>query len=258
MHNISFATELHLPPASQAASNASAVAWLDELQELRGRVLYDNGRRPNFLQPNGSYRDSDALDLVSYHLIVRWRGHIAGCARVTPLTQGTCGVVEETLGTDGFETMLAAIGATRGRTSEASRWIVAPEFRGGSLGFHLVAASWALGQWLGAQIGFVAAGTRNRQDTMLIRMGARSTNLPKVHSEEFDDELHILHFDVQRPSRSMISWIEHMNLALGLELLLERASRNGTRWTRIRVGNDKGHYRHYLRPTHNATIFSNA
>lgn len=258
MHNISFTTELHLPPARQTGTTAAAASWLDELQELRGRVLFDNGRRPNFLQPDGRYRDPDPLDVVSYHLVVRWGGVIAGCARVTPLTHGTRGVVEHTLGTDGFERMLATIGASRGITSEASRWIVAPEFRGGSLAFHLVAASWAVGQWVGAKIGFVAAGTRNRQDTMLMKMGARSTNLPLVRSEEFDDELHVLHFDVQHPSDSMICWIEHMNTALGLKLLLESASRSGAYWSRIRARNDKALYRCYLRHTNESATRSNA
>jgi len=247
----SFSTELQLPLAGQADDwtiDNITPGWLSELQEVRGRILFDGGRRPNFRKSDGTYRDSDSLDCLSYHLMVRCRGDIVGCARIMPLLYGAHGVVETTLGTDGFEKMLATIGASRRVTSEASRWIVAPEFRGGSLGFHLVAASWAVGRWLGARIGFVAAGTRNQQDKMLIKMGGRSTSLPFIPSEEFDDELHILHFDVHHPSASMGRWIDHMNTALNLNCLLEKVSRSGDHRSRILEGS-RNDIQCRLRPT---------
>jgi Acetyltransferase (GNAT) domain len=219
----SFATELQLPVASRTlwGVGSESVGWLQELREMRGRVLYDGGRRTKFLRADGSYCDDDPLDSVSYHVILRSCARIVGCARVTPLVDGVCGVVESTLGTKRFHDLIAQIGEDRNFISEASRWMVTPELRGRGLGFHLVAASWAVGRWLGTRTGFVAAGTHDDQDRMLIKMGAQSVDVPIISSHEFDDDLRVLHFDVQHPSESMVRWVDHITTALGLACLLD-------------------------------------
>ena len=105
----------------------------------------------------------------------------------------------------------------RERTGEASRWLVAPEYRG-KLGPRVVATTWAVAQWLNIEIGFVVAGTRQKQDVALMRMGAQAVpGLPLFPSETFDDDLHLLYFDVFHPSESMGKRMQEAATDLGLE-----------------------------------------
>jgi hypothetical protein len=220
-----FITELQLPLGVRTAWGVPELAdgWLSEIQAMRGRVIYDRGHRPSFRLADGSYADADAKDPYCYHILVRSGGNIVGCARVMPLVGSPASTVESSLGTEAFEGLIAEIGTTRDHTCEASRWIVTPEFRGRGLGFHVVAASWAVARWLGMRTAFVSAGTRERQDRALIKMGAHPVlGLSLTHSQVFDDELRVLYFDVVKPSDSMIHWIDRMTMALGLECLMEK------------------------------------
>jgi GNAT superfamily N-acetyltransferase len=219
-----FATEVQLPLHSRRAWGVESGSddWVSELQEMRGRVLYDGGRRPKFLKPDGTYADEDLLDAVSFHVIVRAESRMVGCTRVTPLSPGVRGVVESIWGEARFRCILAEIGEPAETTAEASRWMVVPELRGHGLGFHLIAASWAVARWLGVRTVVAAAGSRDSQDRTLVKLGARSVDaVPLIPSDEFDDELHILHFDIQNPSLAMVRWVDRMTTALGLDCLLD-------------------------------------
>jgi hypothetical protein len=69
-------------------------------------------------------------------------------------------------------------------------------------------------------IAFVMAGTRQKQDLALIRMGARPvSDIPLVRSEVFDDELRLLCFDVPQPSQSMRNQMDEAADALHLASL---------------------------------------
>jgi hypothetical protein len=219
-----FATEVQIPLHLRRAWGVEPASddWVFELQEMRGRVLYSGGRRPKFLKPDGTYADHDPLDVVSFHVIVRAENRMVGCTRVTPLSPGVRGVVESILGEERFRSILSKIGEAAETTSEASRWMVVPELRGHGLGFHLIAASWAVARWLCVRTVVAAAGSRDSQDRMLIKLGAHSVDaVPLVPSEEFDDELHVLHFDIQNPSLAMVRWVDRMTTALGLDCLLD-------------------------------------
>jgi hypothetical protein len=61
--------------------------FLAELSEFRGRMLYADGRRPQFMRKAGQYADNDPLDLESFHVTVRTDGALIGCIRVTPLPE---------------------------------------------------------------------------------------------------------------------------------------------------------------------------
>ena len=172
--------------------------WLAELREMRGRVCYEEGHRPFFRLPD---------------------------ARILPLTDSQPSALFSALGKDRFEEILSRMGTTRARTCEASRWLVVPECRKG-LGTRIVAASWAIAQWLSLEAAFVLAGTRQKQDCALIRMGARAIDgLPLFPSDTFDDDLRVLYFDVSHPSDWMAKQIDQMTSMLKLEEL--RQPENG-------------------------------
>jgi hypothetical protein len=223
----SLVTELLLPDTVRVDLGLPrlAVDTFAEIQEMRGRVLYAGGRRPAFRTEHGSCLDVEALDSRSYHILVRSRGRLVACARVTPLARVSDGVVESVLGTERLDQLLATIGTSRDGTSEASRWIVEPEFRKHGLGFYIAAASWAVGRWLRIHTGFVMAGIRDGQDKLLIKIGARPVDgFPLIPSEEFDDELRVLYFDVEHPPDSTLRWIDRAAAVLRIECLLDRSS----------------------------------
>jgi hypothetical protein len=134
-----------------------------------------------------------------------------GAAGRNPILRGLIAIGEERLAS-----ILWDLGVTRERACEASRWVVVPEFRG-ELGPRIVAASWAVARWLSMDVAFVMAGTRQRQDLVLIRMGARPVRaVPLVRSEIFDDELRLLYFDVLQPRPIMRLQMDEAATALHL------------------------------------------
>jgi hypothetical protein len=171
---------------------------------MRGAVFYDHGHRPSFRQADGSFFDGDEVDLKAYHIIARSHGRAVGCSRVMPLGDSGMSTIENAVGEQQFQNILRDLGTTRERTYEASRWTVVPECRG-ELGPRMVAASWVVARWLDAEVALVLAGTRQKQDLALVRMGAHPVRgLPLLVSEVFDDELRILYFDVPHPPQAML------------------------------------------------------
>jgi hypothetical protein len=216
----SFATELQFfgPPESPECDSAlSSPNWLAEIREMRGCVFYAKGRRPFFRTAEGRFDDPDPIDLEAYHIIVRSQGRAVGCARVVNSPNVDSSVIWSTMGTKRFQEILRDIGTTRERTCEASRWVVVPECRG-RLGARIAAASWTVARWLSVEIAFVLAGTRQKQDLALIRLGARPiAGLPLFASEVFDDDLRLLYFDVLHPSE----WMGRQMLETAAALRLE-------------------------------------
>jgi Acetyltransferase (GNAT) domain len=197
----SSATEQQL--VIQSFALASSQDWLAEVREMRGRVIYEQGRRPSFRMIDGSFDDPDPIDRHAYHIIARAQGRAVGCSRIMVMANGRPSTVTSTIGEDRFDRILRDIGTTREQTCEASRWIVVPEYRG-KLGPRIVAASWAVARWLSVEIAFVLAGTRQGQDRALVHMGARAiSGLPLFPAEVLDDDLRLLYFDVSHPSESM-------------------------------------------------------
>jgi len=196
-------------------TSTSPPAWLSEVREMRGRVFYDQGRRPFFRFADGSFHDSDPADLHAYHVIARSQGHAVGCARVMPLAV-ELGFLSFTIGVERFDRILRDLGTTQERACEAGRWAVVREWRGG-LGHRIVAASWAVARWLGFDVAFVLAFTCEKQDLALIRFGARPiTGLPLFPSGISDDELRLLYFDVSHPAESMRKQMDDVAAALNL------------------------------------------
>ena len=197
-----FTTELRVPHSK--CNEASGVSsWLAELQTMRGEVLFEQGRRPAFRQSDGTLCDEDPLDREAYHVIVRSRGEIAGCARIMAINRSDSAIVSA-LGRERFDQVINKMGVDPQEVCEASRWIVHPLYRKSGLAWKLVGTSWAVARCLGTKFAFVMAGTRDCQDSALARMGARPVeDAPMIISEIYDDVLRLLYFDVTKPNASM-------------------------------------------------------
>jgi hypothetical protein len=47
----------------------SSLEWLKNIGVLRGRALFDNGRRPGFRTPDGGFLDPDPIDAHAFHIL---------------------------------------------------------------------------------------------------------------------------------------------------------------------------------------------
>ena len=79
--------ELHTP------AGLTAPGWLEEISELRGRVLYESGRRPGFRRTDGRFADPDPRDMHAYHILARLEAqdlpHVLAVKRTEPLWTAT-------------------------------------------------------------------------------------------------------------------------------------------------------------------------
>lgn len=194
------------PPYGFAPHEAefSCPDWLKEVRSLRGRVLFDMGRRPAFRTAQGGYSDADPIDLHAFHVLA-YAGHrLAGCVRLYHLDpEGPPGVTEEILGPERFQEMLRNLHVTRGDIVEIGRWIVEPEYRATKLdlgiSIQLAAASAAvareIGRAAGKQEGFAicAAGMADRQCAMLKRVGMTPVfGVRPISCAHYRDDVQIL------------------------------------------------------------------
>src|SRR5215470_16535744 len=197
----SITTEIRMPSEALETQLNPDIQWLRELREMRGRVLYEEGgRNPVFLSSDGTFSDTDPFDLQTYHVLLRISQRIVACARVAPLDCSKAGYISTLLGQKKFDRILHDLGIPLELNGEASRWIVATDFRNLGLGPRVVATSLALAHSLGLHGGFVLAATRRGQDQLLCRMGAQPVNgvaLPGVCG--VDGEHRLLYFNIDPP-----------------------------------------------------------
>jgi hypothetical protein len=199
---------------------SSGGAWLEQLQAMRGRVLYQGGKRPQFRAADGRYVDSDPLDPLSYHVLGLVAGEIVACWRlfVVDRAEPLC-LTEQLLGRSRFETALATLGVTRAACGEAGRWIVDPSQQQIGVGRRLVAAGLALSRSLGLREIIATVGTKDGQDRALVRAGTGAVPVPGIeplHSNAFSDRVVVMHASprVKDPSFKML--VDEMAEALDL------------------------------------------
>jgi hypothetical protein len=204
------AWELHAAPAD------TQPRWLDEVSEMRGRVLYDGGRRPSFRLPDGRFADPDRLDRHAHHLLARVDGRLVGCVRVVPVN-GACGLTEQLLGANHFATALRVLGVERSRTIEGGRWMVDPTCRASRLAALLAAGGVAVARALGFEVLLCPVGTRGRQDRLLARLGLQPVpELPLVQVPQLDDELRVMYVHAVRPPTHFCELMDMMGEELRL------------------------------------------
>lgn len=189
--------------------------WVEDVWRLRGLVLFDGGRRPQFRRLDGQFADPDPVDLLAYHVLGLYAGELVGCIRFVPMAAPVETLTERLLGRDRFAELLAALGATRAGTVEVGRWIVHPEFRRHRIALSLVAGCWSYVQKLGFHMAVATAGTRAGQDAILRRTGL--VPVPGVEtraSNSFDDELRTMYAVVKQPAPNFQGMVELMGSRL--------------------------------------------
>lgn len=174
--------------------------WLDEVSELRGRVMYGGGRRPEFRLADGQYVDSDPLDIPSYHILARVGGKLVGCLRLLNADEQVQGLTERLLGPDRFVEILQFLGTTKQDSVEAGRWVADPDYRRLNLGVMLAVGAISTAKALGFSLLYCSVGTRGKQDRVLSRLGLKSIpDLPLFTVPMFDDELRVMYIVPNQP-----------------------------------------------------------
>ena len=199
----SLSWQLRLPLAETTHREGSPLpSWLTYVRSLRGSVLFDNGSRPQFIGRDGRFFDADPIDLYSHHILAYDGTRLIGCVRIYRLVpNGPACVSERIFGEKRFSAMLHELGVARTETVEIGRWIVHPAYRATSRpSVQLAAASAALAMRLrrggSAERGIVvcSVGTRDRQDSMLARIGvAPVPAMEPIDCDDLNDKVRMMY-----------------------------------------------------------------
>ena len=194
-----FTWDVHIPE-SESFLDLSRVTpeLLDEVSEFRGRVLYDDGRRPEFRHA-GQFLDRDNYDKFAFHLTVRCDRTLIGYLRVIRLKDNSQCLIDRLFGTEQYSGLIARLHTARSHCLEGGRWIVDRGWQGHSLGRQLLFAYWALARSIGGSHIFGAAGSRDGQIAMIQRAGGRVADIPPQHVPEYADELRVVYFELDNP-----------------------------------------------------------
>ena len=190
-----------------APQNNGSPAWLEDLVAFRGRVLYDRGRRPSFLNGEGQLADRDPADQVAYQVIAYEGGGIAGCFRVAPLAHFGYSLCDRLLGPERTDGALRGLAFSREQAFEGGGWAVDSGARIKGLGLRLFAAGVAVAEYLGYQLMLGACGTRYGQYEKLASTGMRPVpRLPTLPVPKFADELCVVFGETRALDRGSVSW----------------------------------------------------
>ncbi|NUP45697.1 MAG: ubiquitin activation protein [Catenulispora sp.] len=165
---------------------------LRRIRLLRGRVLFDGGRRPAFREP-----DDQVQDLGAWHFTARrTRDGVHGppLGYVRLLTPATAPRFQsrEFLGDAGYEQVLRAEGLAADAVFEHSRLVVEHRARKLGLGLHLNALAVAAAHELGAAAMIGTSGTADGQDRFHSRFGFHPVAGTRRYVEKYTEDVVIL------------------------------------------------------------------
>lgn len=167
---------------------------VDGLRELRARILYDGGRRPDFRTSDGSHVDDQDLDYGAWHFVARREpdGPALGYVRLSTPATSDLFQSRAYLGEQEYEQLLAAEGMEAGAVYEPSRLVVEHRARKLGLGAHLSAVAIGAARHLGAELMMVTSGTKDGQDQFLGRLGFRPVPGTRRYVEQYTEDVVVL------------------------------------------------------------------
>ncbi|MRH86448.1 ubiquitin activation protein [Nocardia sp. SYP-A9097] len=164
------------------------------VRELRARILYDHGRRPDFRADDGSLRDDQDLDYGAWHFIARRDpdGEPLGYIRLSTPVTGALFQSRVFLGDAEYRRVLAAEGVEPNVVFEHSRLVVEQRSRKLGLGVHLNAVAIGAAHHLGAEIMIGTSGTKDGQDRFHGRFGFHPVPGTRRYVEQYTENVVIL------------------------------------------------------------------
>lgn len=168
--------------------------WLVALRRFRAEVLYNDGLRPSFRLPDGTFHDDDPADLHAHHVVATVDDLPVATLRVVPLAAAGRGFCDRLIGVDGVDDLLGRIGLARAEVWEGSGWAVQTTRRRAAMGARVLAAGSAVARDLGMATAIGAAGSRYGQLYRILAVGyQRADWLEPVHVPDLADDVHLVH-----------------------------------------------------------------
>lgn len=161
------------------------------LRELRARILYDHGRRPDFRAADGSHVDDQDLDYGAWHFVARRNKYGPALGYVRLSTPATAHAFQSRayLGADAYERLLASEGACVADTFEHSRLVVEHRARKLGLGVYLNAVAIGAAHSLGAKIMVGTSGTKDGQDLFHLRFGFHPVPGTRTYVAQYTEDV---------------------------------------------------------------------
>ncbi|VVJ18887.1 Molybdopterin biosynthesis protein MoeY [Amycolatopsis camponoti] len=193
-------THLNHPGAESATPDWHVTAFrgdrspLDAVRELRARILFDHGRRPDFRRADGTHVDDQALDFGAWHFIARRSpaGPPLGYIRLSTPDAGVPYQSREFLGDERYEELLAAEGLSEADVFEHSRLVVEHRARKLGLGQYLNALAVGAAHHLGARAMVGTSGTKDGQDRFHERFGFRPVPGTRRYVPQYTEDVVIM------------------------------------------------------------------
>ncbi|MEU5891666.1 hypothetical protein ABZ835_33230 [Streptomyces sp. NPDC047461] len=164
------------------------------MRELRARILYDNGRRPDFRAASGDHVDDQRLDFGAWHFVGRRTadGPPLGYVRLSTPATGEQFQSREYLGPEAYAQLLLDSGLGTGETYEHSRLVVEHHARKLGLGVQLNALAPAAARHLGAKAMVGTSGTKDGQDAFHARFGFQPVKGTRQYVERYTEDVVLL------------------------------------------------------------------
>jgi len=188
------AEQWHVTAFLAPSEGSGDQSQLDSVRELRARILFDRGRRPAFLGPQGVHADAQDLDHGAWHFIARREpnGPPLGYVRLCPAQIGDLFQSRAFMGPEAYERLLAAEGYPVSSVFEHSRLVVEHRARKLGLGVYLNAWAIAAAHELGAQAMIGTSGTKDGQDLFHARFGFLPVPGTRRYVEQYTEDVVIL------------------------------------------------------------------
>ncbi|MGW1742439.1 ThiF family adenylyltransferase [Nocardia sp. NPDC001965] len=167
---------------------------LRRIRQLRARILYDNGRRPDFRESGGGFADNEDLDYDAWHFLVGAEpgGPISGYVRLCTPAAGHLFHARTYLGESDYANMLAGQGFDPATTFEHSRLVVEHRSRKLGLGIFLNALAIGAARHLGAHAMVGTSGTKDGQDRFHERFGFRRIEGTRRYVDNYTEDVVVM------------------------------------------------------------------
>ncbi|QMU80491.1 ubiquitin activation protein [Streptacidiphilus sp. PB12-B1b] len=184
---------------------------VDRIRELRARILFDGGRRPDF-RDGEDYVDDQELDFGAWHFIGRREvdGPPVGYVRLSTPQTARLFQSRAFLGEEPFEDVLTREGLGTEETFEHSRLVVEHRARKLGLGVHLNAMAIAAARCLGAKAMIGTSGTADGQDLFHERFGFRPVPGTRRYVEHYTEDVVLMLYRSARGAGEYTDLVEHL------------------------------------------------
>jgi GNAT superfamily N-acetyltransferase len=163
---------------------------LRRVRELRARILFDRGRRPDF----ATHGDDQELDLRAWHFLAQDEpgGPPLGYVRLSTPDTAHWFQSRAFLGPDWYTHVLREHGFTEAGTFEHSRLVVEHRARKLGLGLYLKAFAIAAARSLGATGMIATSGTKDGQDRFHQRFGFRPVGETRRYEPRYAEDVVVM------------------------------------------------------------------